>query len=232
MRQIMWTGERELGWPTKPDYAVDAGYLGVQSGYVRRSPRDRLTVADHRPHGQRSGLHPQEPVSLGQGAAADERSDRVRVERDLLRSSDSLRAGWRRELGVCVDAANIQADAADFDKYFFAPDGRMIQPAVEAWNQEGDLPAGSPTPWNRRAMLWYGMFKLATAHGVPTTAVYNTTETVRLENLISINIRDFRSNILPATSPNDGSPIWSWCACSSLSIILTIRLHREAQGRC
>ena len=55
------------------------------------------------------------------------------------------------------------------------------------------------------------MFKLATAHSVPNTTVLNTTETVRLENLISVNLRDFRANVLPATSPNDGSPIYSWC---------------------
>ena len=54
---------------------------------------------------------------------------------------------------MCVDAHETATDGADFTRYFFAANGLMVQPNVAAWNQEGDLPAGSPTPWNRRAMV-------------------------------------------------------------------------------
>lgn len=49
--QIMWTGQRELTWPTKPANASNAGYTGVESGDVRRVPCVHLlTLADDRSH--------------------------------------------------------------------------------------------------------------------------------------------------------------------------------------
>ncbi len=58
--------------------------------------------------------------------------------------------------------------------------------------------------------MFHGILKLATAHAIPGTPVFNKTRAVYLDSIVNANIIDFRNHMKPAVSPIDGSPTFTW----------------------
>lgn len=105
---------------------------------------------------------------------------------------------------IAYVAAGDQTWDTYFAKYFIGPTGVIVNPSDPRWNLVGDIPAGNVMPWNRRALFIHGLLRLAAAHGVPGTALYNTSRVAYLERLADFNIRDFLAATTLTTSPNDG----------------------------
>lgn len=80
-----------------------------------------------------------------------------------------------------------------------------------------DFPAGSPTAFNRRMMLLYAVYRLAEAHSISGTTVYDASRAKSLSNLAAVNVRDFVSQITTVQSPQDGSTTFS-CVPSIIGV--------------
>lgn len=113
--RVMWTGKRELIWPTKEDKARDRLYAGSENMQVVRRLYFLTSLFPYRAHrsrtwsvfrfpskrwltlcaGQRRYSHSQESLHPQPRTAIHFGADALFANGDLPRESEGIRQGWR-----------------------------------------------------------------------------------------------------------------------------------------
>ncbi|KAM0752266.1 hypothetical protein T439DRAFT_286905 [Meredithblackwellia eburnea MCA 4105] len=185
---VLWTGERELVWPTyRPNgwNQTTGDYAGSENGEIVGHMVNAAVYILKTPC--LWGLTP----APYDGPTAFSPSDTY-----LTRALAFVKAG-----DETVDTY--------FLKYFLDSNRLLIQPADGRWLQVKDasnLP-GAKMPWNRRMMVLHALMRLAAAH--ETLPMYDPSRTWLYDDIVRKNIKDFTSS-LRSVEKSNGAETFVW----------------------
>lgn len=187
---VLWTGRREVVWPTKEIGKYPLQYAGCENGMI---VANMVLPAIHVL--KTPCLWSQFPQRFANfsGPTAFSANDNY-----LARAQRIVQAG-------------DEVYSTYFFPWFFDASRNIIQPNDPRWLQVGDIGAsnrpGLRMAWNRGMMILDGMIKLAAAH--ETAPVANPALTARYDDFIRVNIQAFVADCTEVTAPN-GAPAYDW----------------------
>ncbi|CAG8472382.1 10405_t:CDS:2, partial [Cetraspora pellucida] len=178
--RIMWTGQRELIWCTKPNNETNSGYAGPEGldtvGHIAYTAYQILKTSclwD-------KNVTDNDPYKYG----------KTYKERALT---------YVTEMDKTIDTYYL--------KYFIREnDSRIYNPNFSEWTNLNEMPANSPMPWNRQQMMANGFLRMAECHEIIGD---DEARVNKYFNIIQVSIDWMVSNFIPVKS-NNGQDVYIW----------------------
>ncbi|KAL8283817.1 hypothetical protein RQP46_005249 [Phenoliferia psychrophenolica] len=188
---LMWTGKRELVWPTfpaPPDNTTMAQYAGSENGHIiGHLVNPALYILKSR---CLWGLVPR--AVSGPTAFTSNATYLTRALAFVKAADESIKY---------------------FIEWFLDNDLQLIQPNDPRWllvGDAGNLP-GAPMPWNRRMMIVHAFLRLAAAH--ETLPAYDPVRVWTYDNIARRNVRAFVASLEPSRSKSGALTfVWDYVA--------------------
>ncbi|CAG8783922.1 7931_t:CDS:2, partial [Racocetra persica] len=193
--RIMWTGQRELVWCTKPENKTISGYAGSEGldtiGHIAYTAYHILktpclwdeNVTDNDPHEY--------------GTTYKERA-----------------LTYVTEMDKTIDTYYL--------KYFIREnDSKIYNPNSSAWDNLGELPANSPMPWNRQQMMANGFLRMAECHEILGD---DESRVNQYFNIIQVSIDWIVSAFVPVKTKN-GLDAYSWSYTVGTNFTEEVGIH-------
>ncbi|CAG8744421.1 28808_t:CDS:1, partial [Racocetra persica] len=187
--RIMWTGQRELVWCTKPDNERNSGYAGSEGldtvGHIAYTAYHILKT----PCLWNENVTDNDPYKHGT----------TYKERALT---------YVTEMDKTIDTYYL--------KYFIRQnDSKIYNPNSSAWDDLGELSANSPMPWNRQQMMANGFLRMAECHEILGD---DDSRVNKYFNIIQVSIDWMVSTFVPVKTKNClDAYSWSYIAGTNLT---------------